>query len=61
MQPVTDAFHHGWPDAETVNIVDDALSRDLARTGVLDDAMPVLTSPASAVAKLNLALRACTV
>ena len=80
MPPVMDAFAHGWPEVETVNLLDDALSRDLARTGapqlahcdvimlaqfsmaraqaavqqVVDP--PVLTSPASAVAKLKAAL-----
>jgi Asp/Glu/hydantoin racemase len=39
MQPVMDAFEHGWPEVETVNLLDDALSRDLARTGGLDGAM----------------------
>ena len=39
MQPVMDAFQHGWPDVETVNLLDDALSLDLARTGALDEAM----------------------
>ena len=39
MPPVIDAFQHGWPDVETVNLLDDALSRDLARTGTLDQAM----------------------
>jgi aspartate/glutamate racemase len=39
IQPVMDAFEHGWPEAETVNLLDDALSRDLACTGVLDEAM----------------------
>jgi Asp/Glu/hydantoin racemase len=39
MQPVMDAFEDGWPEVETINLLDDALSRDLARTGKLDDAM----------------------
>jgi hypothetical protein len=39
MQPVMDAFAHGWPEVETVNLLDDALSRDLARTGALDETM----------------------
>ena len=39
MQPVMDAFAHGWPEVEAVNLLDDALSRDLARTGTLDEAM----------------------
>ena len=39
MQPVMDAFENGWPEVETINLLDDALSRDLARTGALDAAM----------------------
>ncbi len=39
MPPVMDAFAHGWPEVETVNLLDDALSRDLARAGALDEAM----------------------
>lgn len=39
MQPVMDAFQHHWPDVETVNLLDDSLSRDLAKTGTLDQAM----------------------
>ena len=39
IQPVMDAFARDWPEAETVNLLEDALSRDLARTGVLDEAM----------------------
>ena len=39
MQPVMDAFQHGWPEVETVNLLDDSLSLDLARTGTLDQAM----------------------
>jgi len=37
--PVMEAFQHGWPEAELVNLLDDALSRDLARAGALDEAM----------------------
>ena len=39
MQPVIEAFRHGWPEAETVNLLEDALSLDLARAGRLDHAM----------------------
>ena len=39
MQPVSDAFQQGWPEAETINLLDDALSRDLARIGTLDETM----------------------
>lgn len=39
MQPVGEAFQRGWPDADTVNLLDDALSRDLARIGRLDQTM----------------------
>jgi aspartate/glutamate racemase len=39
MQPVRDAFHRGWREIETVNLLDDALSVDLARAGNLNQAM----------------------
>lgn len=39
IQPVIDAFARDWPEVETVNLLDDALSRDLAHTGVLDETM----------------------
>jgi hypothetical protein len=39
MPPVSDAFQQGWPEAETLNLLDDALSRDLARSGKLDATM----------------------
>jgi hypothetical protein len=39
MQPVIEAFRRGWPAAETVNLLEDALSLDLARAGKLDHAM----------------------
>ncbi len=39
MQPVKEAFKNGWPEVETINLLDDALSLDLARTGGLDTDM----------------------
>ena len=39
IQPVMEAFENGWPEVETTNLLDDALSRDLARSGTLDEAM----------------------
>lgn len=39
MQPVKDAFQRGWREVETVNLLDDALSVDLARAGSLNQAM----------------------
>jgi aspartate/glutamate racemase len=39
MPPVADAFQRGWQEAETVHLLDDALSRDLARAGELNTAM----------------------
>jgi Asp/Glu/Hydantoin racemase len=35
MQPVEDAFRQLWPEAERVNLLDDALSRDRSRTAQL--------------------------
>jgi aspartate/glutamate racemase len=35
MQPVEDAFRRHWPDAERVNLLDDALSVDRDRAGAL--------------------------
>lgn len=37
--PVEEAFARLWPEARTTNLLDDSLSADLARQGVLDDAM----------------------
>ena len=34
IEPIEEAFAHLWPEAELRNIVDDSLSRDLARTGL---------------------------
>jgi aspartate/glutamate racemase len=39
MQPVVEAFRHGWPDADTFSVLDDALSTDLARSGTLNAAL----------------------
>jgi aspartate/glutamate racemase len=39
MPPVADAFQRGWHEAETVHLLDDALSKDLARAGELNAAM----------------------
>ncbi len=35
MDPIAGAFARGWPEAETVNLLDDGLSRDLERRGTL--------------------------
>jgi len=40
MQPVTEAFARAWPEAETLNILDDSLSRDRA---TMDDVTPAMT------------------
>ena len=39
MQPVVEAFRHGWTDADTFSVLDDALSTDLARAGTLNVAL----------------------
>jgi hypothetical protein len=39
IDPIEDAFARLWPEAELRNLLDDSLSRDLARTGRLDRAM----------------------
>jgi hypothetical protein len=39
MQPVVEAFRHGWPDADTFSVLDDALSTDLTRAGTLNAAL----------------------
>ncbi len=39
MQPVMDTFRDNWGEVETVNLLDDALSRDRARAGTLNAAM----------------------
>jgi len=36
MDPIAAAFARGWPEAETVNLLDDGLSRDLERRGTLE-------------------------
>jgi Asp/Glu/hydantoin racemase len=37
--PINQAFASAWPQAQIFNLVDDSLSRDLARDGRLTDAM----------------------
>ena len=39
MDPIATAFKQGWPEAETVNLLDEALSRDLERRGTLEGPM----------------------
>ena len=39
MDPIAAAFKQGWPEAETVNLLDDGLSRDLERRGTLEGPM----------------------
>ena len=39
MDPVTEAFARAWPEAETLNILDDSLSRDRATMDELTPAM----------------------
>ena len=39
MPPDTEAFRQGWPAVDTMNLLDDALSTDLARCGTLDAPM----------------------
>ena len=39
MSPIAEAFQRLWPDADVFNLLEDALSTDLARSGRLDDAM----------------------
>lgn len=37
--PINEAMQRLWPEAQRMNLLDDSLSADLARTGRLDDAM----------------------
>lgn len=37
--PINEALARAWPEAERMNLLDDSLSADLARSGRLDDAM----------------------
>ena len=37
--PINDTLAREWPSAERMNLLDDSLSADLARSGALDDAM----------------------
>jgi hypothetical protein len=39
IDPIAAAFRQGWPEAETVNLLDDGLSRDLERSGTLEGPM----------------------
>ena len=39
MDPIAAAFARGWPEAETVTLLDDGLSRDLERRGTLEGLM----------------------
>ena len=39
MPPIAEAFQRIWPDADVFNLLEDALSADLARSGGLNDAM----------------------
>lgn len=39
MEPIANAFRSGWPDAELMNVLDDALSADRARVADLTPAM----------------------
>ena len=39
LEPIRAAFAQQWPEAETVNLLDDSLSADLARDGKLTPAM----------------------
>ena len=39
MAPIQHAFERLWPQAQCMNLLDDSLSRDLARTGSLTPAM----------------------
>jgi aspartate/glutamate racemase len=51
MQPVEDAFKRHWPDAERVNLLDDALSVDRDRAGALT---PALSQRIAALARYAL-------
>ena len=39
LAPINDALARSWPEATRVNLLDDSLSADLARSGTLDAAM----------------------
>lgn len=51
MQPVGDAFRRHWPDAERINLLDDALSVDRERAGALT---PELSQRIAALAEYAL-------
>jgi hypothetical protein len=44
MQPVQDAFGRSWPEAETVNLLEDSLSPDLEAAGELTRRRPIFRS-----------------
>lgn len=39
VDPISEAFAAGWPEAETINLLDDSLSRDLERDGKMTPSM----------------------
>jgi hypothetical protein len=39
IQPVVEAFRRDWSEVDTFNVLDDALSADLARVGTLNEAL----------------------
>ena len=51
MQPVVEAFRHGWTDADTFSVLDDALSTDLARAGTLNAALKRRSPPSPSMSQ----------
>ena len=49
MQPVMEAFRRGWTDVDAFNVLDDALSTDLARAGTLNEALQLRCCDVGAV------------